>query len=91
MREKAVDGSTLRALVTVVHDAVARAAAPEATADDKQALTRAWDSLVLHLALGPVPDTRACPSCGREIMRAATVCGYCWSKLVPSASVGRGE
>ncbi|HEY2513002.1 MAG TPA: hypothetical protein VGI39_19175 [Polyangiaceae bacterium] len=86
-----MDGHTLRTLVTAVEVGVTHATAPEATANDKQALARAWGSLVQHLALGPAPETRACPRCSREIMCAATICGYCWSRLVPSVGVGGGE
>jgi hypothetical protein len=81
-REKAtMDQQQLRALVATMQARVAAAVTPTATADEKGELTRAWDSLVNHLALGPAPDTHPCPRCGREIMRAATVCGYCWAKL----------
>jgi len=80
-----VDERNLRTLVAAVQAGVSRAVAPASTGDDKQALTRAWDSLVQHLALGPAPATRNCPRCDHEIMRAATVCGYCWSKLSPLA------
>jgi hypothetical protein len=68
----------LRALVARMQEQVALAATATA-GDDK--LTPAWDSLVAHLAVGPVPDTQKCPHCTREIMRAATLCGYCWTKL----------
>lgn len=27
--------------------------------------------------------SRACPTCGRSIRAAATLCGYCWSHVVP--------
>lgn len=85
-----MDGNTLRTLVTAVQAEVTRATSLESTADDKQALTRAWGSLVQHLALGPAPDMIACPHCGRAIMRAATVCGYCWSRLSPAVSSSGG-
>jgi len=29
----------------------------------------------------PVAATRACTECGKRVMIAATLCGYCWSKL----------
>jgi hypothetical protein len=35
------------------------------------------------LALGPEPELRACPHCYRLGMRAATLCGYCWTRLEP--------
>jgi hypothetical protein len=46
-------------------------------------LVESWAKLVDHLALGPVPELRACPHCGAVGMRAATRCGGCWKKLVP--------
>lgn len=79
-----MDHHNLRTLVTAVQAGVTHASARAASADDKQALTRAWETLVQRLALGAAPDTHPCPRCGREIMRAATVCGYCWSKLTPA-------
>jgi hypothetical protein len=36
-----------------------------------------------QLALGPEPDVRPCPACSRIVMRAATLCGHCWTKLTP--------
>src|SRR5947208_10811605 len=27
-----------------------------------------------------------CPECGRQIMAAATMCGYCWARLSPVAA-----
>ncbi len=79
-----VNQRTLRTLLASVETGIARATADAASVDDKQALTQAWQALVQHLALGPAPLTRLCPQCQREIMRAATVCGYCWSRLVPA-------
>lgn len=51
---------------------------------DATALLTSWAELVEFLALGPPPDVRACPHCGGLGMRAATRCGTCWKKLVPS-------
>jgi hypothetical protein len=52
------------------------------------ALGLAWSRLVTILALEPRRATRACPRCGELGMRDATVCGYCWLKLVPPAESG---
>jgi hypothetical protein len=49
------------------------------------ALSASWAELVKLLGLGPAPDVRECPSCHRSAMRAATLCGYCWTKLSPLA------
>ena len=43
----------------------------------------AWAELVKLLALGVAPALRACPVCKHAGMRAATRCGFCWSKLSP--------
>ena len=49
------------------------------------ALRAAWATLVNTLALGPAPALRECPSCGQVGRSAATLCGYCWIRLPPSA------
>jgi len=43
----------------------------------------AWSQIVFALELGPAMATRKCPHCGNVGMRDATLCGYCWKKLVP--------
>ena len=48
-------------------------------------LTASWAELVKVLALGPEPELRECPVCRQTGMRAATLCGYCWTKLAPLA------
>jgi hypothetical protein len=38
----------------------------------------------------PPPEKRDCPACGKSIMAAATICGYCWKKpadWVPSVRI----
>lgn len=45
----------------------------------------AWANVVAALALGPAPETRACPTCKQIGMRAASRCSRCWSALVPLA------
>jgi len=55
--------------------------------DGPSALQGAWSRLVGILALGPRRATRACPRCGKAGMADATLCGYCWMKLVPIAGV----
>jgi len=49
----------------------------------------AWSQLVGALALEPAQATRECPHCGKVGMRAATLCGYCWKKLVPPGEADR--
>ena len=46
-------------------------------------LLTAFTDLVEQLALGPEPEMRQCPLCGQMGRRAATRCGYCWSRLTP--------
>ena len=42
--------------------------------------------LVEQLALGPEPAYRQCPACKQLGMRAATVCGHCWTPLTQPPS-----
>jgi len=46
-------------------------------------LRASFADLVDQLALGPEPEVRECPVCRHTGMRAATRCGYCWTKLAP--------
>ncbi len=71
----------LRVLVAAIENALSLLPAT-ATAS----LVTPWNALVGALALGPAPEVRDCPSCGRVVMRAATRCGHCWSKLAPLAA-----
>jgi hypothetical protein len=48
-----------------------------------KALSLAWTDLVKQLALGPAPELRGCPACEQLVMRAATLCHFCWRKLTP--------
>lgn len=50
---------------------------------DVARVAASWKKLVNFLALGPAPELRQCPHCGATGMREATLCGYCWRKLVP--------
>lgn len=51
--------------------------------DGSVALQAAWSQLLRALALEPQRPTRNCPRCGNSGMANATLCGYCWMKLVP--------
>jgi hypothetical protein len=75
-----MDQKQLRALVARMEERVALASKPAASDEDRAGLTNAWGALLTHLAVEPAPDLRSCPTCHREIMRAATLCGYCWTK-----------
>lgn len=79
--------SRLRATVEKIGQQLAalKSAGAEA-ADGKgphQDLLASFDDLVQQLALGPEPEVRECPTCGAVGMRAATLCGSCWTKLTP--------
>jgi hypothetical protein len=51
--------------------------------ESRSALHIAWAQLVRLLEPEPARATRKCPSCGNVGMRDATLCGYCWKKLIP--------
>ena len=84
--------SRLRAIVATVDGEISRLTLPVTTEDSKSqpnGLRVSWDQLVEQLALGPEPEVRECPVCHRIGMRAATICGYCWTRLTPpTESVG---
>jgi len=70
----------LRALVARMQGQVTAISSSALGEDEKRELVSSWNSLVQHLAVGPAPDTRACPHCKATIMRVATLCGHCWTK-----------
>ena len=81
-------GSRLRTtLATIEREISLLHLARPATDDDSRAppngLSAAFSDLVQQLGLGPEPEVRECPVCKHIGMRAATVCGYCWTKLTP--------
>ena len=51
--------------------------------DAATGLRASWTELVRALALGPAPETRACPACKGIGMAAASRCGHCWADLSP--------
>jgi hypothetical protein len=57
--------------------------------ESRSALHIAWSQLVRLLAPEPARATRECPRCGNVGMREATLCGYCWKKLVPPGHAER--
>jgi len=83
--------SRLRAIVAAIEGELARLP-PDITNDNDAApaggLRASVADLVQALALGPEPEYRRCPVCQRVVMRAATVCGYCWTKLPLSGGPG---
>jgi hypothetical protein len=71
--------AALREAVATVEECLGACEVSPAT----DSLRSAWVVLLDILALGPPPELRACPVCGRNGMRAATRCGYCWTPLAP--------
>jgi hypothetical protein len=83
----------LRALVATIDRGMAYVPSQLATDETRAAtslLLGSWAELVKSLALGAAPEVRECPVCKHSGMRAATRCGYCWTKLSPPTS-GDGE
>ena len=78
--------SRLRATVATIDREISRLPR-QVTADDSgsppNGLLASFTDLVEQLALGPEPDVRQCPVCQHIGMRAATLCGHCWTKLTP--------
>jgi hypothetical protein len=83
------DRIKLRAIVTTIEREISHLAKPAATKamDD---LLVSWAELVNLLGLGAAPDLRLCPVCHHSGMRAATRCGFCWTRLAPLAEVDAG-
>jgi len=83
--------SRLRTLVAAVDGEIVRLTLPITMSDGNllpNDLRASWDALVAQLALGPEPEVRECPICHHVGMRAATVCGYCWTQLTPPTESG---
>ncbi len=74
----------------VLRDAVERVEALVAAPGSPAGLPEAWDRLTAALALGPRPERRKCPFCGKSGMRDAIRCGYCWRALpAPADDAGQ--
>jgi len=83
----------LRTLVGLVDRQVARSSEQASTPPGRVALgelMEPWTELVQLLALGPEPQVRECPVCHQTGMRAARLCGHCWTKLEPLAPAALG-
>ena len=79
-----MDMSNLRSAVDQVDREIAALPLPSSV------LRGAWSQLVGALALEPARPTRKCPYCGKVGMRDATLCGYCWKKLVQPDDANTG-
>ncbi len=78
--------SRLRANVATIEHEISRLQERLTDGEGKSPLTALLASLtdlVDQLALGAEPAVRECPVCKHIGMRAATLCGYCWTKLTP--------
>lgn len=72
-----MDKAELRAAIAGMEQSIG------ATGDEptRNALRASFATVVELLRLPPAPETRVCPTCQKTVMRAATVCGHCWTKL----------
>ena len=79
--------SRLRATIATIEREIS--CLPKQATDDggspANRLLASWTDLVDQLAMGPEPAVRECPVCKHIGMRAARLCGYCWTKLAPPA------
>ena len=78
--------SRLRATVATIEREISRIPRQVTSGDGgspPDSLRASWTDLVEQLALGPEPEVRECPVCRRIGMRAARLCGYCWTTLPP--------
>jgi hypothetical protein len=83
--------NTLRPMVEALGQQMSALSSVDIAADRAaiNALRESWHELVDALSLGAAPETRACPTCAYLVMRAASRCESCWSKLVPEPSRNR--
>lgn len=75
----------LRASLTDVAQKIERLPSQSGPGEDTalRELQAAWAELLKLLAIEPEPEVRECPTCKRNVMRAARMCGHCWTKLKP--------
>ena len=78
-----IQRSRLRATIATIDQEIASLPKQDGTSLPTR-LAASWADLVEQMALGPEPETRECPVCEHIGMRAATVCGYCWTALTPA-------
>ena len=78
--------SRMRTTVAAIEREIERIKKQGKSTDGKDVLADfagPWAELVAQLALGPEPEVRECPTCKSVGIREATLCGFCWTKLVP--------
>ena len=76
----------LRAIIAKVDDEMTHLSGPmahDAPRSPPQRRIASLAELVNQRAAGVAPEARACPVCRHTGMRAATICGYCWNRLMP--------
>jgi hypothetical protein len=88
MRDQELEGpdaarARLRAVVATIDHELLRLPRRTTGVEEIDGLFDSWSVLVKQLALGPAPQLRRCSVCNHLGMRAATLCGYCWSRLSP--------
>jgi len=83
------DRVRLRGVVATIDRELSRLALEAPPGDHREAergLMASWAQLVEILALGMAPEVRECPVCKHVCMRAATLCGHCWTRMTPAAA-----
>jgi hypothetical protein len=74
-----VTRARLRATLAAVASEISHLSAPS------EALRSVFAELVTQLDLGPEPAMLACPHCGKQGLRIASLCGFCWKRRTPTA------
>ena len=88
MMESTKEKRAMREEILVIEKSITAAMGHATTNESKVAMHElggSFSRLVQMLALGPEPEVRNCPQCGKEAMIAATLCGHCWAHLIPVA------
>jgi hypothetical protein len=67
-------------IANVERDLQKREALVATDSTDLTELRTAWGALVKFLGVPPAAELRACPHCGGEMMKEATLCKFCWGK-----------
>jgi hypothetical protein len=83
-----MDSDGLRPIVEALDREMSRFLSGGADAANRVALLACWAKLVEFLALAPTPELRECPLCRSKGVRAASLCGMCWTKLEPYPPLG---
>lgn len=78
-----VPSARLRNVIATINQELLRLPRRTTSVEASDGLFDAWSELLRLLALAPTPQLRRCPMCSHVGMRAATLCGYCWSTLPP--------